>query len=121
MGVEPRQVLLPGRIGMLVRVVAKEGMRPAMLELLNTYADGLASEAGTEVYLMSTDPQNADIVWLYEVFKDQAAQAAHQSSDGFVRLMETMPELLAEPPAILPMEPLRISVQDDMFKEDWSF
>lgn len=120
MDVEPRQALLAGRIGLLVRLISKDGMRPALLDLLNTYADGLAEEPGTEVYMLSIDPQSASTVWLYEVFKDEAAQAAHQSSDGFADLMEAMPDLLAEGPAVLPFEPLRLSMQDDIFTEDWT-
>ena len=43
---EPLQVLLPGRRSLLVRLTCQEGLRPAMLEMLNTYADGLDEEPG---------------------------------------------------------------------------
>ncbi len=94
---EPRQVLLPGRLSLLVRLTVQEGMRPALLDLLNTYADGLAQEPGTEVYVVSIDPDSANTVWLFEVFKDASAQAAHQSAEGFARLMEAIPGLLDGP------------------------
>jgi hypothetical protein len=32
-----------------------------------------------------------------------------------------MPDLLAGPPAILRMEPLRMSLQEGVLAEDWSF
>lgn len=119
-GSEPRQVLLPGRLSLLVRLTVRDGMRAALLDLLNTYADGLAQEPGTEVYVVSIDPDSPNVVWLFEVFKDAQAQAAHQSADGFAELMESLPPLMAEPPAVLRMDPLRMSIQEDMLQEDWT-
>ena len=86
----PRQVLLPGRRSLLVRLTAQEGMRAALLDVLNTYTDGVADNA-------------------------------HRGSTGFATLMEALPPLLDGPPAVLRMEPLRISMQETALTEDWSF
>ena len=94
-------------------------MRPALLDLLNTYADGLAEEPGTEVFIVSMDPDDASIVWLYEIFADEEAENAHRGSDGFSRLMESMPEMLDGQPAVLRTVPLRMTQQEDMFSEVW--
>jgi quinol monooxygenase YgiN len=118
---EPVQVLLPGRRSLLVRLTCQEGMRPAMLEILNTYADGLDEEPGTEMFVVSLDPDDSSIVWLYEIFRDDDAETAHRSSTGFGRMMSTIPELLDGPPAILRMEPLRMAMQETVLSEDWSF
>lgn len=117
----PRQVLLPGRRSLLVRLTAHSGMRPALLDVLNTYTDGLAEEPGTEVFVVSLDPDNGEIVWLYEIFKDVDAENAHRASSGFAILMEAIPPLLDGPPAVLRMDPLRISLQETVLTEDWSF
>ena len=61
---EPRQVFLPGRQALIVRLNAQAGKRAALLDLLNTYADGLAEEPGTEMYMVSVDPDDDDLVWL---------------------------------------------------------
>ena len=118
---DPRQVLLPGRISLLVRLVAKPGMRPALLEVLNTYTDGLAEEPGTEMFVVSLDPESEDTVWLYEIFADEQAQNDHRSSDGFAVLMGAMPPYLAGPPAVLRMDPLRMSMQEGVLEEDLAF
>lgn len=118
---EPRQVLLPGRSSLLVRLTANEGMRPALLDLLNTYADGLAEEPGTEVFMISVDPDDANLVWLYEVFADENAENAHRGSSGFQRLMQAMPGLLGAQPAVLRTVPLRLSLQEEAFTQDWAF
>jgi len=118
---EPVQVLLAGRRSLLVRLTCQEGLRPAMLDMLNTYTDGLDEEPGTEVLVVSLDPDDANIVWLYEIFKDVDAENAHRSSAGFARMMSTMPELLSGQPAVLRMDPLRMSMQEGVLSEDWSF
>lgn len=117
----PRSALLPGRISLMVRLTANEGMRPALLDLLNTYADGLAEEPGTEVFVVSMDPEDANIVWLYEIFADDAAQDAHRSSTGFHELMNAMPPLLNGSPAVLRTVPLRMSMHESLFHVDWEF
>jgi quinol monooxygenase YgiN len=117
----PRQVLLPGRRAMLVRLTAQEGMRAALLDVLNTYTDGLAEEPGTEVFVVSLDPDTEDIVWLYEMFKDIDAENAHRESTGFATWMAAIPPLLDGPPAVLRMDPLRMSMHESVLTEDWSF
>jgi len=118
---EPRQVLLPGRRSLLVRLTCKPGLRPALLEVLNTYTDGLAEEPGTEVFIVSLDPEGENTVWLFEVFKNEQAQVEHQSAAGFAVMMQAMPPLLDGPPAVLRMDPLRMSMQEGLLTEDWSF
>ena len=109
----------PGRRSLMVRVTAVDGMRPALLDLLNTYADGLAEEPGTELFIVSMDPDDANIVWLYEIFADEDAENAHRGSAGFAALMNAMPPLLNGPPAVLRTVPLRMSMQEGVLSEDW--
>ena len=117
---EPTQILLPGRRSLLVRLSVNEGMRPALLDLLNTYADNLSEEPGTEVFMISIDPDDANLVWLFEVFKDEEAEEAHRASLGFASMMNSMPPLLASPPAVLRTTPLRMTLQEDSLTEDWA-
>lgn len=117
----PRQVLLLGRRCLLVRLTAQSGMRAALLDELNTYTARLGEEPGTEVFVISLDPDTDEIVWLYEIFKDVDAENAHRESTGFATLMEVLPPLLDGPPAVLRMDPLRISMQETVFTEDWLF
>ena len=117
--IQPRTALLPGRRSLMVRLTANEGMRPALLDMLNTYADGLAEEPGTELFIVSMDPDDENIVWLYEIFAGEDAENAHRSSSGFGVLMNAMPPLLNGPPAVLRTVPLRMSLQEQVLSEDW--
>ncbi len=118
---EPRQIMLPGRRSLIVRLTANEGMRAALLDVINNYADNLAEEPGTEVFMVSIDPDDENLVWLFEIFEDEEAENAHRASAGFATLMQVMPPLLADPPAVLRTTPLRMSLQDGVLSEDWSF
>ncbi len=117
---EPRQLFIAGRKSSLVRLTCAQGMRPALLEVLNTYVDSLADEPGTEMFIVHLDPDDENNIWLYETFLDDDASIAHRSTQGFAKMMNDMPALLDGPPAILRMEPLRMSVQESVLTEDWS-
>lgn len=104
-----------------MRLTCQSGMRAALLDALNSYTDGLAEEPGTEVFVVSLDPESPDLVWLYEIFRDEESEHAHRASQGFAALMQSIPPMLAGPPAVLRMEPLRLSLQEHMLQEDWAF
>ena len=105
--------VLPGRIGMLVRLNGRPGTRPALLDVLNRYTDRLnAEEPGTEMFMVCVDPDDADLVWLHEWFTDEAAQRAHQASAAFIDMMNEMPELLAKSPGVLRLDPLRLHLSN---------
>ena len=116
---EPLQAFLPGRQALIVRLTAQEGQRAALLDILNTYADGIGEEPGTEVYMVAVDPDNENLVWLYEIFHDEDAENAHRQSTGFAELMHALPKYIEGSPGVLRMQPLRMTVQENMFNEDW--
>ena len=60
--------LLPGRLGMVVRLVSHPGARLALLDAVNRYADNLEQEPGTEAFVVSLDPEDKDVAWLVEWF-----------------------------------------------------
>ena len=100
--------VLPGRIGLLVRIPVLAGMRAAALDVLNRYVDDLHEEPGTEAFLLCVDPDDADVVWLYEWFRDEAALEAHREAPLFSRLMAELPDLVGDSPGIMRLDPLRL-------------
>jgi quinol monooxygenase YgiN len=104
----PVDAVLPGRIGLLVRIPVLAGMRAAALDVLNRYVDDLHEEPGTEAFLVCVDPADADVVWLYEWFRDEAALEAHREAPLFSRLMAELPDLVGDSPGIMRLDPLRL-------------
>jgi len=108
---DPVSALLPGRVGLFVRLVCKAGARTAALDITNRYIDGLAGEPGTEAFIVAVDPNEADILWLYEWFTDDDALTAHRSSAAFHEMMAELPGVLSAPPALIRVDPLRMHLQ----------
>jgi quinol monooxygenase YgiN len=104
----PVDAVLPGRIGMLVRIPTLPGMRAAALDVLNRYIDDLEQEPGTEAFLVCIDPTDDDVVWLYEWFRDEEALAAHREAPLFGRLMRELPDLVSDGPGLMRLDPLRL-------------
>ncbi len=100
--------MLPGRIGLLVRVPIKPGLRAAALDVLNRYVDDLDQEPGTEAFFLCVEPDDSDVVWLYEWFTDEGALEAHRGAPLFARLMSELPDLVADGPGIMRLDPLRL-------------
>jgi len=100
--------VLPGRIGLLVRIPVLPGMRPAALDVLNRYVDDLHEEPGTEAFMVCVDPDDQNVIWLYEWFRDEAALQAHREAPLFGRLMSELPQLVGENPGIMRLDPLRL-------------
>ena len=104
----PVDAVLPGRIGILVRIPTVAGMRAAALDVVNRYVDDLDEEPGTEAFLVCIDPDDDDVVWLYEWFHDEESLQAHREAPLFARLMDEMPDLVADGPGLMRLDPLRL-------------
>lgn len=108
---EPLQDLLPGRQGLMVRLLAQPGRRPALLDALHRYADELVeAEPQTEAFVMCLDPQEGNAVWLFEWFSGPDGQDKHRASEPFAGLIQELTQVLAEDPQVLPLEPLRMHI-----------
>jgi len=100
--------VLPGRIGLLVRIPIKPGLRAAALDVLNRYVDDLDQEPGTEAFFLCVEPDDHDVVWLYEWFRDEESLEEHRGAPLFSRLMTELPDLVADGPGIMRLDPLRL-------------
>jgi quinol monooxygenase YgiN len=101
--------LLPGRTGLMVRLLAKPGQRPVLLDALHRYADELVeAEPLTEAFVMCLDPQEPNAVWLFEWFNGPTGQDEHRASAPFAVLISELQQVLKDEPQVLPLEPLRM-------------
>lgn len=78
---------------------------------MNRYMDALANEPGTEAFIVAVDPNEDDILWLYEWFRDNDALDEHRSSEPFHQMMAELPTVLSAPPALVRVDPLRMHMQ----------
>ena len=91
------------RICFVSRMTALPGRRDELLAELQLLVDAaIASEPGTELFVLNVPDDEPDVVVSYEVFADDRALAAHASAPATAAFVERMGDLLAKPP-----EPLR--------------
>jgi quinol monooxygenase YgiN len=95
------------RIVIDVRLIAHAGRRDDLLAAFDALHAAVGDEPGTEVFTMHIARDDPDVVVVHEVYRDDDALAAHQGSPALRDLVGTLGDLLAGPPEITYLEPVR--------------
>ena len=82
------------------RLTAVAGRRDDLIASLESLADATNREPGAETFVLHAARDEPDVVLGYEVFRDDAALAAHQASGHVAAIGPTLVALLAAPPEI---------------------
>ena len=84
-----------GRLALAATWEAKEGEAEAVADILRSMARAVKSEPGTLLFWPHRSSANDHIFFLYELFADKAAFAAHQQTDHFKNLVlgQALPKL----------------------------
>jgi quinol monooxygenase YgiN len=114
----PRARLLPDRQGLVVRLQAEPGGRPALLDALHRYIDRLPEEPATEFFCISLDPDEQEVVWLHEWFNGEDGMTAHRAAPGFAELMAELNAVLSTAPGVMRFVPLRMHLADGLWQDE---
>ena len=76
-----------GKLALATTWEAKPGEAEAVAVILQQMAHGANSEPGTLVFWPHRSAANDHVFFLYELFADDAAFAAHQQTEHFKRLV----------------------------------
>ena len=84
-----------GRIALAATWQAKAGEAEAVAEILRRMANAVKSEPGTLLFWPHRSSSDDRVFFLYELFADDAAFAAHQQTEHFKTLVvgEALPKL----------------------------
>lgn len=82
------------------RLTAVAGRRDDLVASLESLADASRAEAGAETFVVHPARDEPDVVLGYEVFRDDAALAAHRASEHVAAIGPKLAALLATPPEI---------------------
>ena len=63
---------MPG-VAVIAKVPAAPGKREALASALQLALDNVVTEPGTRYYLLHADRQDENLLWMYELYEDQAA------------------------------------------------
>lgn len=83
------------KLALAVTWEAKEGEEATIADILRRMADAVSSEPGTLIFWPHRSPTEPRVFFLYELYTDEAAFAAHQQTEHFKRLIlgEALPRL----------------------------
>jgi quinol monooxygenase YgiN len=78
----------------IVKIVAKDGCRGELTELLASMAAVAARDDGTEIYSVHTSREDGSVFFLYELYRDREALARHRSNAELAALGKQLGELV---------------------------
>ncbi|MEU6701887.1 antibiotic biosynthesis monooxygenase [Pseudonocardia sp. NPDC046786] len=96
-----------GQVAQVARFVAKQDAVEPLLAALDDASAAAAGEPGTLVYVTHVERDAPHVLWVYELYADDEAHAAHSGSEATARLRAALAETLAEPPTVTQAVPRR--------------
>ena len=94
------------RYGLFGSLRAQPGRRDELVALLREAVDLVADAPGCEVYIVSTSPDDADAVWIMELWASEADHDAVLRDDRIRQLIERARPLIAGMGDRVVLEPL---------------
>jgi quinol monooxygenase YgiN len=70
------------KVAVIAKISALPGRRDEVVAALSKVVDAAQDEPGTLFYAMHADKTDAEVVWFYELYADDAAFAAHGGSEA---------------------------------------
>ena len=71
------------KVAVAVKVRVKAGQRDAITAAIQPGLETAQGESGTLTYLLHHDLGDENVVWIYELYEDDASAQAHTSSAAF--------------------------------------
>jgi len=85
---------------LFVKMVFQPGTRDEGVEILSSMLPQVETEPGTLVYSFHLDSGDENTVWIFELYTDGDALAAHGGSDAIAAMFGKIGGLFAEPPVM---------------------
>ena len=84
------------KVAVTARVKAKEGMAQQLIAAFGALLEQVESEPGTLLYAVNRSTDDPHLFWVYELYADGDAFAAHSRSDAMAAAGPVLGELIAE-------------------------
>lgn len=94
------------KVAVVATLKAKPGMRDRLASALGTAIETANGEAGTELYILHTNPADENALLMYELYTDNDSFMAHVSSDAFKALGVSLADLIDGRPELTVLAPL---------------
>lgn len=89
------------KIVVMAKIPCQPGKRDEAVTGLQPMLDHVEGEPGTLQYVLLKDSTDENLLWMYEVYADQAAFDAHAGSDAMKSLGHALGGVLAGRPELI--------------------
>jgi quinol monooxygenase YgiN len=93
------------KVSRIVKIVARAGKRPELLQLLERRIEHAHVEPGTEVYVFHEEIGDDVTIWAWEMFSSNDSLELHRSSSAVVQIRPEVEALTDAPPEIVTLRP----------------
>jgi quinol monooxygenase YgiN len=97
---------MSNRVGVMAKLIVQDGMMDTALAALAPMLDNVATEEGTEIYILHREEHNDNVLWVYEIYTSQEAFRAHSTSAVMKSLGPVLGDLLATRPELTFLTPI---------------
>ena len=92
---------------MIAKLTAVDGKRDELAAVLEKIFPAVEQEDGTEAYILNEDLGDDNVLWFYELYRDNDALGAHGSSDAMKEMLGSLGGLVGAPPEMHMLQPRR--------------
>jgi len=93
------------KTSIIAKITFQSGKRDEAVEAFGPMFKAVNDEAGTEVYVLCLDNADEDVLWVYELYADAGALAAHNGSEAMAAMFGALGGLVAGAPEINTLTP----------------
>ena len=94
------------QVSVMAKLQSVAGKRDELVEAFQVAIHTASHEAGTRYYMLHSDNQDEDTLWVYELYESQEALDRHRHSDDFAALGALLGPLLGGRPQLTYMTPI---------------
>ena len=94
------------KVSVVAKLTAQDGKRADIIAGMAPMMEHVQSEEGTLKYILMEDAADANVVWLYEEYVDQAAFEAHGGSDTMKALGAAIGPFMGGAPELIFCNPV---------------
>jgi quinol monooxygenase YgiN len=95
------------KVAMIAKLTAVDGKRDELAAVLEKIFPAVEHEDGTEVYALHEDLGEPNVLWFYELYRDNDAMGAHGTSDAMREMLGGLAGLVGAPPEMHMLQPRR--------------
>ena len=94
------------KVAVWAKIPAAPGKRDDLAKALEVGLETAKGEPGTIYYILHTDPNDADALYMYEMYESQDALNAHMGSEAFQALGPTLMPFIGGRPELTFLGPI---------------